>query len=134
MLSERRTGYTKGIASTLMVAIFLLTAAFGPVHAQTRHRTPPDTAPANIRQAIATTRFEPATSRKQRGPAPPALQGQLRPATRGMLVALGATAGAVALGSALAASEEGDNGMRGLMVGLPIGAALGGILTWRLTR
>jgi hypothetical protein len=132
MHAARRTDHSKRIASTMVLAILFLSAVV-PAQAQV-HSGTVAAPPAKIRLAIETARFGSLQAHKQRVPAPHAVQGQLRPATRGMLVAFGAAVGAVALGTAVGEAQQGDNALRGVVVGMPIGGLLGGLVTWRLTR
>lgn len=97
-----------------------------------------------IRDAIANVRVDPAPraeNRRQIGPVSSSLSGQRlsRPTRAAIFTALGVVGGIYA-GAYLGAAIEGDScrcddpGLKGGLIGIPIGAVGGGILGWMLGR
>jgi len=137
----RNTQTTRTVLTRAIAAATLVATTFTPAFAQTRNlKTPPDPPKAAaITRAITNARFEPAIKNRRNVNDPQGMfRGQMHQASRGMWTAVGAVAGAVAVGY-LGSMLEGEcacdsPGMRGFMIGMPIGGVLGGVIAYRLAR
>jgi hypothetical protein len=133
-----RTVLTRAILTVTIMSA--MSATFTPAFAQTPIRkVPPPPEPAAITRAITNARFEPAIKNRRNVNDPRGMfKDQMRPATRGMWTAVGAVVGAIGagyLGSYLEGECACDSpGMRGFLVGMPIGGVLGGVIAYRLAR